>query len=263
MVDIPRYEDCSLRELYEVLNTLQADLYPEVYEALEKEIASRQPSSISELRDCYYALDRKRNPDYAARLIEQIRSLRESTHPFGEEPGEQNKYKTFWRRFWASQIDGLILNLPLYPVVSRLENNVPVNSSALAWVCLSACLIGYGYFIGLHAKFGQTVGKMLTGIKVVDKSEKSNISWDQAGRRYVVPMLFAVLMIFWIFKFTNPDNGIEVSGPALLMLYAWAITWFTWLIAEISTLVCDRRSRAVHDFIAGTVVVRLSRDTVH
>ena len=38
MVDIPEYETYSLLDLYQVLNNIRSDLYPDIYEALLKEI---------------------------------------------------------------------------------------------------------------------------------------------------------------------------------------------------------------------------------
>jgi uncharacterized RDD family membrane protein YckC len=136
-----------------------------------------------------------------------------------------------------------------------------VNASLLAYVCLGVNIAAYGYYIALHAKFGQTVGKMATGVKVVDKSEQSAISWRQAVMRYIVQMLLSVPLVAWIFKFGFPVKGGTYYGIAAIVAYAWGIAISAWFVAEVVTMLCNRKRRAVHDFIAGTVVVRVVRDT--
>ena len=78
MVDVPKYDTYSLIELYVCLNSIRADRYPHVYEALVAELESRQSESILELEDCYWALDRQKNPEYAEKLAQRIQALRDS-----------------------------------------------------------------------------------------------------------------------------------------------------------------------------------------
>ena len=268
MVAIPKYEDYSLRELYQVLNAIRDDRYPEVYAALEKELASRTPASVAELEDCYYALDRRRNPEYAARLVEQIHALGGPTSLRSEkrtkkEITEEDRYKTFWRRFWALIIDGLVAGVPLALLSYVLQKVIGPEPSIQAYVYIDqgTDLIGLAYFIVLHAKFGQTVGKMATGVKVLDKSEQANISWGQAVMRDIVPVVFFVASLAYVIAFGVPADGDVLSGVSGFILYAYAIAAVVWSVAEIVTMLFNRKRRAVHDLIAGTVVVRFAKAT--
>lgn len=261
MVAIPKYEDYSLRELYQVLNAIQADRYPEVYAALEKELASRTPASVAELEDCYYALDNRRNPEYAARLVEQIHALGGPTSLRDEEITDENRYRTFWPRFWALIIDGIVAGVPLALLAYLLQKVIRPEPSIKAYIDQGTDLIALAYYIVLHAKFGQTVGKMATGVKVLDKSEQANISWGQAVMRDIVPVVFFVASLAYLIAFGIPADGEELSGVAAFMLYAYAIAAVVWSVAEIVTMLFNRKRRAVHDFIAGTVVVRFAKAT--
>ena len=55
------------------------------------------------------------------------------------------------------------------------------------------------------------------------------------------------------------DDVVETleSKPYLvLLIYAHLIASTLWYVAELVTMLFNRKRRAVHDFIAGTVVVR-------
>jgi hypothetical protein len=48
---------------------------PHVYDALLKVIRLREPDSVMELEDCYFALDKEKKPELAEKLREQINAL--------------------------------------------------------------------------------------------------------------------------------------------------------------------------------------------
>jgi hypothetical protein len=75
MAEIPKYDNYSLTELYQALDLVRPDLYPEIFAALEQELESRQPESKTELVECYLSLDKDKWPQYAAQLREQINAL--------------------------------------------------------------------------------------------------------------------------------------------------------------------------------------------
>lgn len=75
MTKIPRYESYSLTELYQSLDSLNADVDTEEFAALEKELDSRKSESKSEIEECYLSLDKDKWPQYAAQLFEQIEAL--------------------------------------------------------------------------------------------------------------------------------------------------------------------------------------------
>lgn len=263
-VPIPEYEKYTLLDLYQVLNSIRRDLVPHVYEALVREIDSREPTSLAELEDCYFALDAEKNPEFAAKLEAQLDALEAqleasggSTSVQSEPITEENKYKTFWRRFWAHFVDGLVVGLPLGILVVVLERTGAIQASAMPYVQQLTSVISLCYYIILHARFGQTVGKMATGVKIFDKSEESDITWRQAVIRDIVPVFFLLISSAYLAYFGVSVSEAIDSGATELILKAYFYSASVWTLAEVITMLFNAKRRAVHDFIAGTVVVRV------
>ncbi len=115
-----------------------------------------------------------------------------------------------------------------------------------------------GYYITLHARYGQTLGKRLMRVRVIDKSEARGITVWQAIRRDIVPVLgflFAIGLAAYLSTLT--PEMLENLGTVIVIAGAVILAFHGWFIAEIVTMLFSRRRRAVHDFIAGTVVVRV------
>ena len=73
------------------------------------------------------------------------------------------KYATFWQRFAAAWIDFFVL-LPFTLIQSWLGSASKTAALVLVLPMTSAYL---GYTIYCHGRFGQTVGKYATGIRVL------------------------------------------------------------------------------------------------
>ncbi|GGQ22037.1 putative RDD family membrane protein YckC [Actinomadura coerulea] len=101
-----------------------------------------------------------------------------------------------------------------------------------------AFLLGFAYFTVLHARWGQTLGKKAFGIRLVRASDLSAVSWGQAlGRQAFV---YAISIATGALNLVTPAAGI--LGLVGLLDNAW-ILW-------------DERRQALHDKVAGTVVVK-------
>jgi len=258
LVEIPRYETYSLLSLYQVLNSIRGDLYPEVYEALEKEISRREPDSVTELEDCYFALDKDRHPGYEAKLRGQIEALGGFRHTNIEPITEENKYRTFWRRFWAAIFDAIILGVPLWIGAVAAASAGVVASAMSPYVRQAMELVVLAYSIGMHARYGQTLGKMATGVKVLDVTESRDLSLRQAIVRDIVPLLVAATSTVYLLTLGAMPEVAETGGTAAVAQYAVGVVVPVWVIAEVVTMLFNRKRRAVHDFIAGTVVIRIA-----
>jgi len=84
---------------------------------------------------------------------------------------DPERYRTFWERFWAGAIDGVVLSVPfgllhyfLFPLASWSGGDGRVGSDRFQ-LWLACCVF-------LHWRYGQTVGKRFMGVKVLDVSEK-------------------------------------------------------------------------------------------
>ncbi len=166
-----------------------------------------------------------------------------------------NRYGTFWRRFFAGFIDGFILG-GIESVLGVFEPGNVAGWEAIAWASFSAA-ITLAYSVGMHARFGQTVGKMATGVLVLDVSEARKLSLWQAFLRDVglvgidgCSLAYGMLALAF---------GLgERAAIAVAVVLGGAS--FLWFVLEVLTMLSNDRRRALHDWIAGSVVVRT--DTV-
>lgn len=146
-------------------------------------------------------------------------------------------YGGFWRRFWAFWIDAIISSLlpailcfALALLIVWKTANTPQEPVSAIWLiplyllwCVLGLICTWLYFALLESsKHQATLGKLLLGLKVVDK-QGQRLSFARATGRYFAKLLsYAIMYIgFLMMPFTN-------------------------------------RKRALHDMIAGTYVVKSS-----
>lgn len=139
----------------------------------------------------------------------------------------------FWVRFAAHIIDWVILTL-VFVALERIAEaslnlRLELNPEAIAAGVLTAlflllfyAVLFFAYFTYFHGAFGQTVGKMILKIKVVNLNE-------------------------------NPIDYLTAFVRTLAYQASWSslglgFLWITW----------DRRRQGWHDKIAETKVIRLA-----
>jgi uncharacterized RDD family membrane protein YckC len=167
-----------------------------------------------------------------------------------------NQYRTFWRRFWAGVIDALVL-WPLLWVDEAIGARTGSAPLLVLWSVFYS-LSGVAYTIVLHGRYGQTIGKVILGVKVLDVSG-SRLSMKQAVLRDSVLLVLVlgglVVDLPSIAAGRNPyADGVELTTVQLILLNA-TLAWF---VVELVTMLSNARRRALHDFIAGSVVVRVA-----
>ncbi len=256
MARIPDYEKYSIAELYQALDSIAVDRYPEIFAALKAELDTREPTSRVELEDCYYRLDKKRWPEYEERLRLQIERMGAGTRLAVPVVTEKNKYRTFWRRVFAQIVDALIFVIPALVALSVIAPKFEDPQLVNAYVNEALQFMLLAYFIVMHARYGQTLGKMATGVRVMDVSEERPVSWFQAVMRDSVPLVLALASTIFLLAFgTRVEDG-GFTGTSALVANSIGFIMASWALAELITMLFNRKRRAVHDFIAGTVVVR-------
>jgi uncharacterized RDD family membrane protein YckC len=163
-----------------------------------------------------------------------------------------DKYSTFWPRFGAAFLDGFVV----WPVLWLLEFGFAQASIPLRlvlYVILRA--LDPAYSIWMHGKYGQTLGKMACGIVVRDVSER-RLSMRQAVWRDIFQVaLFPVGLFIDIPRILQ---GTDIFAPTTLTATDVLIvtSTFLWFSIEVITMLTNRKRRALHDFIAGSVVIR-------
>jgi uncharacterized RDD family membrane protein YckC len=177
-----------------------------------------------------------------------------------------NNYATFWQRFAALWIDVLVL-LPLMVLQGLLES---VSKGAALVLVIPMAVAYAAYTIYCHGRFGQTVGKRVMGIRVV-RTTGERIGWREAWLRSSVELCFSALGVIGSFVALAAISDADYYGvgwmqraqnvgahePAWL---AWTGTATQiWVWSEVLVMLFNKRRRALHDFIAGTVVTSEQR----
>jgi uncharacterized RDD family membrane protein YckC len=161
------------------------------------------------------------------------------------------RYKTVGPRFLAGWVDGLIL-LPL-GFLSEYIFEQGIIWLTVVWIPVFYSAFWLYSVIG-HAVYGQTVGKHVTKLMVLDNKTETRIGWRQAILRdsffILANTLSATLYVYFVAAgVTEIPSGLQIV--VLVLNYSGLI----WFITEIVTCLSNKKSRALHDFIAGTVVV--------
>jgi uncharacterized RDD family membrane protein YckC len=112
-------------------------------------------------------------------------------------------------------------------------------------------------------KYGQTIGKMLLKVKVMDVSETAHITYWQAARRNIVPIFSTIMILPYdiyqiiVGKFYMFHPKTEPDAYTMAMTYIF----MAWFLLEFFTMLFSKKRRAVHDFIAGSVVIKAAPTT--
>ncbi|TVV42999.1 RDD family protein [Thalassolituus sp. C2-1] len=162
---------------------------------------------------------------------------------------QQNWIAKFWRRVWALFIDTLILGLVGFLLGLALDSTFVQLGG---WGRFIGFVIALIYFGIMNSKLfeGQTIGKKLLNLRVVD-SENKTISLSRSALRYIVLATPFSL------------NGAQFSSEAMLsfLMYPLSLIIFGGLISIIYLYIFNRVTRqSLHDLVAGTFVVNANID---
>jgi len=171
-------------------------------------------------------------------------------------------YGGFWKRFCAGLVDAVVL-LPFSYLLMWFEGFD--KTIAILIIIPSTTLFGM-YNVFFNARFGGALGKLAVGIRIA-KPDGTKIGWAEAWKRSAVDIGFALLMLsVQIWALTQVDNE-QYSTTAFVermkLLQSYYPSWFSivtifqniWIWSEVVVLLFNKRKRALHDFIAGTVVI--------
>jgi uncharacterized RDD family membrane protein YckC len=183
----------------------------------------------------------------------QLRDVRLPVGHMYSTDSELTRYRTFWPRFWAAFLDSGVLG-PLQWIDILIWNSFTAAPVLLCWsfILLVASLT---ITVGMVAMYGQTPGKMACGIKIVSLDD-SLVSLKQALLRDILGVLLGPVTFF--IQCSNIFKG-QLANRAMGSYQS--LLWFggammIWVFLEFITMLTNQRRRAIHDFIAGTVVVR-------
>lgn len=220
----PNFNEFTYDELIDAEKHIDKDVYPERYEAV-----------IKLLNDPHY-LSKDKSLE-----IEKI---------------EISKYSTFWPRFWAAFVDGIIFMIILY--VESLIFGFEYDQQDKFLQAFNGIQLGI-YAILMHGLCGgQTFGKMALGVKVLNNSDELSIDLKQALRRESVNLFINILSVFFILVVASSiESTGTLSAFVIYSIATFGVLAMVWAISEFVTMLFNDKRRALHDFIGKTVVVRI------
>ncbi|WP_417603409.1 RDD family protein [Owenweeksia hongkongensis] len=179
-------------------------------------------------------------------------------------PGvSENIYAGFWLRLGSLLLDALIL-APVIILILYL-NSTSKNAYLITFLPNLAFVVWYRVY--LVKKYGGTPGKLIMGIKIL-KIDGSDVTLKEAILREIVTLCLTVFVsivtilslmkaseayydsLSWLTK----QQYIASLSPVLFLVYTWLSN--LWTYGELIVLLFNKRKRAIHDFIAKTVIVR-------
>jgi uncharacterized RDD family membrane protein YckC len=171
-----------------------------------------------------------------------------------------SKYSTFWARFWAGFIDGLIFS-PISIATPYMSSPQRGPLVLICWTILSysSFLV---YSISMHAHSGQTVGKRLMKIRVMNVAEDRIPSLRQAFLREIGDVVTSIPgCVYTIYLIVAHQYSLSAIADSLFLSIV-GYAGFAWFVIELITMFTNKKRRALHDLIAGTVVVHTAYDSV-
>lgn len=165
-------------------------------------------------------------------------------------------YRTFWRRVAAGILDALVLT-PVMLAQTSLDAAIG-GSRGYAISVVAGGILFFTYSIVLHARYGQTLGKRAMGVLVLDVSGR-DITTRQAVLRDLPNIVLAAVSFALHVPLLLRGGEPFTSGALTTTELADGVLTWTWMVLEVATMVTNEKRRSVHDFIAGTVVVRRDR----
>ncbi|EDL65343.1 RDD family protein [Bacillus sp. SG-1] len=128
---------------------------------------------------------------------------------------EENVFELggFWMRFWAYLLDLVVISsigrLIVYPIFRALDLSL-VKDDLFAPISILSSIIFYGYFVLMTKYFGQTLGKMAFGLKVIELDGKP-LKWGTVIFRELIGRFISasILILYIVVAFTNKKQGIH------------------------------------------------------
>lgn len=175
----------------------------------------------------------------------------------------ESLYAGFWARLGSLLLDGIIM-MPVIFLTLYL-NGLGKNIYFITFI--PNFIFGLWYGIYLPKKYGGTPGKLIVGIKII-RIDGQAIDWKESFLRYSINfalILFSVIMmtvcllqaddsVYTSLSWLKQTQYLMSLSPTFFKVHTWISN--IWIYGELAVLLTNKRKRAIHDFIAETVIVK-------
>lgn len=115
----------------------------------------------------------------------------------------------FWVRFWAFVLDGLVISAIIGIAVNPIFYLMDWSLSESVWyapISIISAVLYYCYFVLMTKFFGQTLGKMALGLRVVSLKQ-DKLQWsDVLFREWIGRLISNIFTPLYILVAILPDN---------------------------------------------------------
>jgi uncharacterized RDD family membrane protein YckC len=174
-----------------------------------------------------------------------------------------NLYAGFWIRLASLLLDTIFL-LPIIFLTLYLNG---LGKNMYFYTLIPNFAFGLWYNIYIPKKYGGTAGKLVAGLKII-RLDGEAIGWKEAILRHSVMLVLTIISSIWMINcLLQADDAIFTSlgwmeqtkylmtlSPGFFKMYNWASN--IWIYSEFIVLLTNKRKRAIHDYIANTVIVK-------
>lgn len=172
-------------------------------------------------------------------------------------------YAGFWTRL-ASLLLDVLITLPYIFLVLYIHG---LSKNAYFFTFIPELIFDFWFSIYLVKKYGGTPGRLIVGIKII-KLDGTDVTWREAILRHIIAFVLTIFSsILSIYALSLADGEYYESlgwmekqeyliglNPILFKFFTW--TCNIWVYSELFVLLFNKRKRALHDFMAFTVIVK-------
>lgn len=133
-----------------------------------------------------------------------------------DRPDSQRKFAGFWMRFWAYLADLVIIFSVSGLLLSPFKFINDGSAIAIGYWTLTGILgsiFFYLYFLLMTKYFGQTLGKMIFGLRVIREDDGplkwSDLVFREVIGRFLHRVFFFAVLLYAVVGFTNEKQGIH------------------------------------------------------
>jgi uncharacterized RDD family membrane protein YckC len=180
----------------------------------------------------------------------------------GHNVPDEPSYGGFWRRFGASWLDVLFL-LPLGILTLWFSAR---TRYAQLWMLGPGLVVWFIYNVYLVRQFSGTPGKVFLNLRIL-RVDGTRIGYREAVLRHVVDLTLGqaqgIALALAAIRIPDAEYSTLTFGTRMLRLRADAPDWYRlvsalgqlWFWSEFIVMMTNHKRRALHDFLAGTVVI--------
>jgi uncharacterized RDD family membrane protein YckC len=172
-------------------------------------------------------------------------------------------YAGFWRRLGALMLDFVIT----LPITALVLSTAGLYRLFYLYYFVPGTLFWLFYHVYLVRRFGGTPGKLLARLQI-RKVDGTEIGYRESILRYLPEALLNILLHIALISSVIAMTDSEYISLGYLdrarRMAELAPSWYgptnillqIWIWSEFVVMMTNRKRRALHDFFAGTVVIR-------